>query len=234
MNDFEKRELYFGNLPFKMFRLKNYFEEGRRLRFFAGENIRSQMDDGFIFYIDSGSFKINVRREDQSDTDFAYCRKDSILQVNPLLTGNLFWDPADCTAMENSEVVMFTRQKFYEFISRDQQLFDEYVDNASTYSSMLKQRLLITAGLSGSQRLLNWLDKLCRCSTPDADGIYRISSNMTQQQIADFLFIHVTTCNKIFSKLNREHIVKYSRGEITVYDEREIQNYLEQNWRLLR
>ena len=128
---------------------------------------------------------------------------------------------------------VFSKQTFYELTVTDRELFDEYVDAASTYSSLLKQRLLITAGLTGSQRLLNWLDKLCQCSTSDSDGSYTITCNMTQQQIADFPFIHVTTCNKLFSKLNRDNIVKYFHGKIVIYDYAKLKDYLVQNWTLL-
>ena len=229
--DFGK--LYFGELPTTLPRFGKYLEYGQELRFFSGESIAAQQGDGFIFYIKSGSFKITITKEDGTVTDFAYCHKDCILQTNPMLEHATLWDPADCVAVENSVVVRFGRQRFYELIQQDQELFFEYIDNASTYSSLLKQRILITANLQSSQRLLTWVDKLCQCSVLDSEGIYRIPCHMTQQQIADFLFIHVTTCNKLFSALNREKILQHRKGMLTIYDYPKLCKYIEHNLKAL-
>lgn len=232
MEHAEAMKLYFGELPSMMRCLEPYLDQGRELRFFEGESLQTQAGTDFTFYIKSGAFRLFVRQPDLSETDFAYCHSGCIIQLNPLLTNAMLWDPAQCIATKNSIVVSFTKQQFFELISHDQQLLEEYVNNSSSYSSLLKQRLLITAGHTASQRLLLWLDKLCQCSTPDERGIYTIPCDMSQQQIAYLLFIHVTTCSKLFSKLKEKKIVTQRKGKIVVYDYQELKNHLENDWKL--
>jgi CRP/FNR family cyclic AMP-dependent transcriptional regulator len=216
-----------------MQRIVKYLSVGRELRYFVGDSLCSLQKDGFFFYIKNGSFKITVQRPDGTNTDFSYCRAGTVLQTNRLVMDTKPWDPADCVAMENSVVVQFTREQFRLIIANDSLMFDEYVDNASTYTSLLKQRLLVTAGLNSGQRLLTWIDKLCQCNEATIDGVYEIDCPLTQQQIADYLFIHVTTCNKLFSKLNKERIVRYQKGKLTVFQYQKLQEYLEKKFKII-
>jgi CRP-like cAMP-binding protein len=103
----------------------------------------------------------------------------------------------------------------------------------STYNVLQKQRILMTAGLSSSQRLLSWLAKLCNKTQPNTRGWYKIPCTLTQQQIADILFIHVTTCNKLFSRLYKEGIAERTRSHIVIYQFDKMKQYLEEDWKLL-
>ena len=233
MTNQEMGKVYLGEMPFKLNQLEKYLSFGQEFRYFSGESIVKIRDDSFIWYIKSGSFKICVSRSDGTEIDFSYCRSGSILQVNQFVMNASIWDPAYFVATENSVAVKFNRKQFYELIKQDPILFDEYIDNASSYSTLLKQRLLITAGQGAAQRLLTWLDKLCCCQEPEQNGTYIIKCELTQQQIADLLFIHVTTCNKLFSKLSKNGIVRHMKGKLVIVQHDMLREYLEQDWKII-
>lgn len=226
-------QIYLGIHSFQISRMEQYSSDGEELRLFKGETLEKNQSDSFIFYIRSGRFKICVRRSDNTVIDFAYCVKGGILQINQFLMNAVPWDPAFFEAVENSVIIRFTREQFYRIICQDQELFNQYVDNASAYSTLLKQRLLLTSSPNSAQRVFAWLEKLCDCNEPEIDGVFRIDCHLTQKQVADLLFIHVTTCNKILSKLNAEHIAQLQRGKLTIWDRKRLQKFREENWKIL-
>lgn len=232
MNCKQMGQIYLGIHSFQIVRMEQYSSEGEELRLFKGEKLERNHDDDFIFYIRSGGFKICVRRADDTVIDFAYCVAGGILQTNQFLMNAAPWDPAFFEAVENSVVIRFTRKQFYNIICRDPELFDQYVDNASAYSTLLKQRLLLTSSPNSAQRIFTWLEKLCDCNEPGADGIFHIDCHLTQKQVADLLFIHVTTCNKILSKLNSEHIAQLQRGRLIIWDRKKLLKVSEENWKI--
>ncbi|MEY8393993.1 hypothetical protein AALB64_04065 [Lachnospiraceae bacterium 45-P1] len=170
-----------------------------------------------------------IKRDNGTPIDFCYCRQGGCLQLNDLVMNTEEWNIPVVTAAQNTIVIAFTKDQFYGFLQKDRQVFDEYVNSASSYSTMLRQCLMVTAGLNASLRILTWLDRLCQCSMPDSNGIYTIECNLTQQQIADIPFIHVSACNKIFSKLLTEHIAQHTRNKLVIYDNKKIKHLIEQN-----
>lgn len=224
------RAVFLGYWPHQFSRLASYLDIGKEHRIFKGEEIDNKInnnDDPFLFYILQGKFKLRATYHNSTPIDFTYCTAGNFMWLNtpsPLVELCSLSKPQ---AMENSVIVSFTKAQFHQLIANDPLLFDEYLDGISGYCLQLKQRVLMTAGLSASQRLLQWLDKLCLGTPRENDGSYMIECDLTQQQISNLLFIHVTTCNKLFAKLASENIARKTKRQIIVYRHDRIKYYLE-------
>lgn len=227
MNSQDLQNMYYSIQPVLSTSLVKYTESGREIRLFSGETLSPAELNAFIIYIKMGTLKIWNKRDNGETIDLCYCPENTCLQLNDLVINTDEWNIPFITATKNSIIIAFSKDSFYSFICNDRLLFDEYVNSASSYSTMLKQRIIFTAGLTSSQKILTWLDRLCQCSVPDSNGTYFISCSLTQQQIANLLFIHVSTCNKIFSKLASEHIAQYTRTQLIIYNLEEIRTLLE-------
>lgn len=224
------RAIFLGYWPHKLSRITQYLHLGREHRIFKGEEIRNQLkddDDPFLYYILQGKFKLRASYHNGELIDFTYCTDGNFMWLNTPSPMVELCNLSSPLAMENSVIVSFTKSQFHKLISDDAELFNEYLDGISSYCLQLKQRVLMTAGLSSSQRLLQWLDKLCRGTPREADQSYIIECDLTQQQISDLLFIHVTTCNKLFAKLASENIARKTKKKILVYQHEKIAYYLE-------
>jgi CRP/FNR family cyclic AMP-dependent transcriptional regulator len=191
---------------------------GQEERIFEGESINNDDDPKrFLFYIVNGSFRLCVAKPDGTIFDFAYCHEGTIIQKNDRTPYIKLCDLSRIVASENSVIVYFSKQQFFDILANDQELLNEFVSSISTYCVLLKEKTLMTAGFSSVQRVLNWLHKLCLGTAPLENNIYEVSCSLTQQQIANLLFIHLSTCNKIFSKLKNEGIAKYTKDKIIIY-----------------
>ena len=165
--------------------------------------------------------------------DLAYLHQGSLIQFIARTYENPYMYRSNAVATENSVVVSFSGHQFYQLVQSDEELLQDLVNSMSTYNSMLRERLFLTCNVSSSQRLLNWLEKLCLSQQPDKNNTYTIKCDMTQQQIANLLFIHITTCNKVFAKLSKENIAAHSRKKIVVYDLEKLRTYRDQKLKLL-
>lgn len=224
------RAVFLGYWPHKFSRLVNYLDLGKEHRIFINEKIDNQIrgeEDPFLYYILSGKFKLSATNYNGDLIDFTYCTAGNFMWLNSPSPMVELCNLSRPLAVENSILISFTRAQFHQLISNDALLFNEYLEGISSYCLQLKQRVLMTAGLSSSQRLLHWLDKLCLGTPCEADGSYKIECELTQQQISDLLFIHVTTCNKLFARLTFEKIARKTKKSIIVYNHDLLKYYLE-------
>ena len=195
---------------------------------FAGERLICPQKSFFYYYIKNGRFKMGVEKTDGTTICYAYCCAGATMKMNgPFLHMDGFNVPF-VEAVENSIICGFSFDELYSLIVKDRGVFEDIMNSNSVYSTMLRERLEIISGVSATNRLLTWLDKLCGCICPDEQGAYAIECNMTQQQIADLLCIHVTTCNKLFSKLKVKGITQHTKRNIYVYRRDLLLSYLNQ------
>ena len=207
--------MYMGQMTLPMPAITRYAASRPEQRYFAGEMVFPD-ENMFIIVVKQGKFNLCVEKADGSlfvytQTMPGCCIKcsESILLPNQL-------DTPIMIAAENSVITSFSRDDFYALVSKDKAVFDEMMDFSTFFSHLLRERLLIVGGLPANIRLLTWLDRLCECYPQETDGSFQIACDLTQQQIADLLFIHISTCNKLFSSLEKEKIAVYRRREIKV------------------
>ena len=229
----EFAQICLGMQCYKMKSITKYLHLGTESKYFAGEALTPPQSEHHLCYIAKGSFKFTTAQLDGEVYDLAYLREGSIIQFIAHTYENPYLYHSEVIAVENSVIVSFSGNQFYQLIQTDKELFQDLINSMSTYNSMLRERLFLTCNVSSSQRLLNWLEKLCLSQQPNKDGHYVIKCDMTQQQIANLLFIHITTCNKVFAKLNKEQIAAHSRKKITVYDLDKLRTYRDQKLKLL-
>lgn len=207
---------------------KNHIDHLPEQKCFAGERLNCPKDGFFYYYIKSGLFRMGVEKPDGTVICYAYCRAGATMKINgPFLCMEGF-DVPFVEAVENSVICGFSLDELYALIVKDRGVFEDIMNSNSVYSTMLRERLEIISGVSATNRLLTWLDKLCGCIRPDENSAYVIECGMTQQQIADLLCIHVTTCNKLFSKLKTSGIAQHTKKNIYVYRRDLLRSYLNQ------
>jgi len=233
MQDQEFVQICLGMQSYKTKNFSKYLSLGTETKYFAGEILTPPQCDHYLCYIAKGGFKFTTAQLDGEVYDLAHLQQGSLIQFIAHTYENPYMYHSEVVAVENSVVVSFSGHQFYQLIQSDEALFLDLVNSMSTYNSMLRERLFLTCNVSSSQRLLNWLEKLCLSQQPNKEGHYVIKCDLTQQQIANLLFIHITTCNKVFAKLNKEQIAAHSRKKITIYDLDKLRFYRDEKLKLL-
>lgn len=207
-----------------------YAHLGLTLKFFKGESVAKSCrddDDLYLYYVVSGGVRFCYQRGDESQVELYYREKGNIFQTEYKQFASICNDNLKVIAKENTIVSAFTKQQLYELVQQDRDLFEELLLVTHLTFGTLGHRIINTAYLSSGERILTWLTKLCTVNELDKQGYYKLPCELTQQQIADLLFIHVTTCNKLFTFLERSQLVKKTKKYIFVYDYQKLLNYLE-------
>lgn len=215
--------------PTRKLNFSKYAHLGKLYKLFKDEFINTccnHDDDPYLFYIVSGIIQMRFQRADGSILVLAHRYAGNVFQSEYCGFASISGDKLKFIAIENSVIISFSKSQLFELLKQDAQLMDDFLYVVHMTYATLCHRLMNTACLPSSQRLLTWLDKLCRTSTPNEQGHYVIKCDLTQQQIADLLFIHVTTCNKLISGLEKDKIIKKTKSHIYVYDLDKIGHYL--------
>ncbi|AFM01874.1 Crp/Fnr family transcriptional regulator [Desulfitobacterium sp. PCE1] len=206
-----------------------YLHLGKSHKLFQGEFINSicnNEEDPYLYYILSGKINICFLRTDGSSLVIATREAGNVFQSEYRGFASIAGDRLRFIAVENSVIISFTKKQLFDLMEQDRQIMDDLLYVVHMFYATLCHRLMNTACLSSSQRFLTWLDKLCRINTPDRNGHHIIECDLTQQQIADLLFIHLTTCNRLITGLEKEKIIKKTKTHIYVYNSKKINEYL--------
>ncbi|MGE4273069.1 MAG: Crp/Fnr family transcriptional regulator [Desulfitobacterium sp.] len=179
-----------------------------------------------MYYILSGKLNVCFQRVDGSYLFIATREAGNVFQSEYCGFASIAGDRLKFVAIENSVLVSFSKKQLFDLMEEDRQLMDDFLYVVHMFYATLCHRLMNTASLSSSQRFLTWLDKLCKTNTPDQNGHYIIQCDLTQQQIADLLFIHLTTCNRLITGLEKEKILRKTKSHIYVYDYKKVNEYL--------
>lgn len=206
-----------------------YKHLGKLHKIFCDEYITCSCNDGddpYLYYIDSGKIQICFERSDNSTLIIAHRYAGNVFQAEYLGFASISHDRLKFIALENSIIISFTKNELFALLKQDDELMDDFLYVVHMTYSTLCHRLMNTSSLSSSQRFLTWLDKLCMSAGPNPQGHYVIPCHLTQQQIADYLFIHVSTCNKIIASLEKEHILIKTKTQIIVCDLEKLEKFL--------
>ena len=235
VDDFNSILMPMPKFPTRELCFNKYAHLGTKHKLFQGEFINSccnSNDDPYLYYIESGKILIGFERADGSVLSIAHRVKGNAFQCEYSGFASFSNDRLKNIALENSLLVSFSKKQFKELIKEDDQFMEDFLYIVHMYYATVGQRLLNTASLHANQKLLTWLDKLCKINFPNEQGHYAIECNITQQNIADLLFIHVTTCNKLLAELEREGIIKKTKEFLYIYDLNKIEKYMEYNSRM--
>ena len=215
----------FGSLPPVGGCLEKYLERGTCRKIFQGEEVSFDCagDEESVSYVRSGRLKLASVRHGVSALDFCFFSADTILDQRDSrgTAGRLY-----VQACENSVIYTFPREVFLQILQRDSRVLRAYTDFQAAQLSILLQRVEMTACLNADQRVVGWLIQLCRAAEPTGET-YTIPCPLTQQEIADYLFIHVTTFNRVFGDLKRRGLVEKHRGAFVIHDLKGLEILLE-------
>ncbi|MFA5537194.1 MAG: Crp/Fnr family transcriptional regulator [Bacillota bacterium] len=222
--------------PLRKFSFHKYAHLGKQYKLFQGEYVEAlclQSDDPYLYYIIQGKIQLFFERPDGSFVMIAHRDAGNVFQAEYFNFASIGNDQLRFLAIENSVVVSFTKGQLFELFKEDSQLLEDFFYVVHMTYATLAHRLLNTADLHSSQKFLTWLYKLIMSNKQEDNGVYEIECNLTQQQIADLLFIHVTTCNKLIAALEKEGIIKKTKTHIYVYDAERIFGYLESDNKII-
>lgn len=208
-------KIIFGELPPLLTGLEKYLSMACQLKIFKGEVIDLAPCDS-ILYVKSGKLHECVNRLDTSTLDFAFFGSGTIVMQSEKTEYLALCDKVNICAYDNTIAYLFDREKFYEIICSDSQLFKDFTDFGFAYRQMLHQRLIMTSCLDADLRIIGLLNRLCNTVSENENGEYFIPCKLTQQEMADYLFMHVTTCNRIFASLKQQKIVHKTRKGFTI------------------
>ena len=216
--------------PPRQSKFADYAHMGLIQKYFEGENVAKcckNDEDLYLYYIISGKIRVYYERNDLTQLELYHREQGNIFQAEYLNFASICTDRLRIVAEENTIVSAFTKKQLYELIQADKDLYEEFLFCVHLTYATLAHRIINTAGLSSAEKILTWLNKMCCISEPDANGHYKLRCDLTQQEIADLLFVHVTTCNRLLNLLEKEMLIKKTKNYIYVYDWPRLQEYLE-------
>lgn len=231
----EKEYLYqilTGTFPLTIAQLQMYQSLGSQIKIFEGEDVSfPDSDQAFLLYLKSGSLSASVSQPD--NLFFRYMVYPACSAISyPILppTGPLSrsWT---ITALSNTIAVSFSRAQVKILLKQDNIFLEQYMDYMSKQQLLLQKRTLMTASLTSSQRILCWLYELCQCVESQDSDILHIPCCLSQQDIADILILHTSTCNKSFSALRQNGIARKDKNHIAVCYKK-LREYIEKDWKI--
>lgn len=207
--------------PFKRLKIANYIAQAKKKKLFKGEWVRTVargIDDPYYYYIQEGQIEVSFERESGEGVPLFWRNADNAFSCEYLDFASIGRYKARFVATENTVLFAFTQRQLHHLFTEDAELFYEFIYVCHMSFAQMGHRLSMTGYQSSTKRLIMWLKKLCVEREKDAGGIYCIECDMTLQQIADLLFLHVTTCTKLFAALEAEGALKRTRTHIAIYD----------------
>lgn len=208
-----------------------YLDRGTEHKLFAGESITSVCrtpSDPYLYYIVSGCIGAEFTHEDGTALPLYQRTPGTAFQSEFAGIASLGTTRLRFVALENSLVVSFTYEQVYAFVRELPQAFEDLVYLTHVSFGQFGHRLDNVSSHSASQSLIFWIKKLMDTNEPDDDGRYRIPCRLTMQELADLLFMHVTTCSRLMSALKAQNIVDRTNNYLFINDPRKLNELAQQ------
>jgi len=208
-------------MPFKRLKIGDYTHRAEKYKLFKGEHIASAANDAndlYYYYVEKGQLRCLYTKINGEPVTQFYRNEGNAFSVEYQGISSLGHYTMRYVATRDTVVCGFTQKQLYEIIAEDPEIFYEYILVCHMAFGQMGHRISDAAVPSAMERLIMWLRKLCIVHTPGSDGVYTIESNLTIQQLAELLFIHETTCSRLISTLETEHVIKRTRTRIWVLD----------------
>ncbi|QNL45699.1 Crp/Fnr family transcriptional regulator [Oscillibacter hominis] len=223
-------KILMGEFPFTLPHLEQYLHQGEELRLFAGEKLdQSIIERKFLLYVWQGKGACVITRPDRTTFRFLTMGEKITCFSNIITPYTEYSQSWDIMALENTVLVAFAKEQVYAFLKEDPVLSEEYMEFASTYHTVMQRRVLLTANLTSSQRVLTWLYGLCGgcCDRQTCE----IPCTLNQQEIADILLVHISTCNKIFAWLQENGVAAKTKSKLCI-DVPKLRQYIMNDWKI--
>lgn len=225
------RSILMGEFPLAFAGLENFLEQGQQLRLFEGEQLEHAIiDRQFLFYVQQGQMACEISRPDDSTFRFLTMGKGITMFANAITPYTKYSQSWDVVALQNTVLIAFSRETVHDLLLIHPPLASAFLDYTSQYHTIMQKRTLLTANLTSSQRVLTWLYALCECETKGQNE-YLLPCKLNQQEIADILILHISTCNKMFGWLQSNGVIEKSREQIRV-NFPALQQHIAEDWKI--
>lgn len=227
--DFTRRILM-GEFPLNLFHLEPYLSQGEEIRLFAEEKLdQSIIEQKFLLYVRKGKGACVITRPDKTTFRFLTLGENITCFSNTITPYTEYSQSWNIRALENTVLVVFEKRQIQDFLIADPALAEEYLNFTSIYHTVMQRRVLLTANLTSSQRVLTWLYGLC-------SGCYdqpacEIPCTLNQQEIADILILHISTCNKIFAWLQANGVAEKTKSKLRI-NVPKLRQYIMNDWKI--
>lgn len=224
------RKILMGEFPLSLSGLERYLSLGEELRLFQGEKLdQSIIQQKFLLYVRQGRGACVITRPDRTTFRFLTLGERVTCFSNTITPYTEYSQSWDITALENTVLVAFQREQVVKLLQADPELRREYVDFTSVYHTVMQRRVLLTANLTSSQRVLTWLYGLC-CDCSDQQ-VLELPCPLNQQEIADILILHISTCNKIFAWLHANGVADKTKSTLRIHVPK-LRQYIMNDWKI--
>ncbi|MDR0500426.1 MAG: Crp/Fnr family transcriptional regulator [Coriobacteriales bacterium] len=215
-------------MPYRPLRIAAYVDQAKKRKLFKGEYIYGQTqnhDDLYYYYVEKGQLSCSFTKINGEQAVLFYRNAGNAFSVEYGGIASLGDYKMHYYATTDTVVFGFTEAQLYAICRENPEIFYEFVLNCHMAFGQMGHRISNTAVASAMQRIIGWLIKLCAVREPDDLGVYAIPSNITVQQLADLLSIHVTTCSRLLSQLETDGVLQRNRKEIRVLDLQKLHEY---------
>jgi CRP/FNR family cyclic AMP-dependent transcriptional regulator len=208
-------------MPFHKLKIGEYRDQARKRKLFKGETITvvaNEKDDLYYYYVEKGQLRCSFTKINGEPATLFFRNEGNAFSIEYGGIASLGEYKMHYVATQDTVVFGFTQKQLFEIMQQDPEIYYEFIMVCHMAFGQMGHRISNTAVPSSMQRIVIWLRKLCAIHKPDEQGVYAIASDITIQQLADLLSIHVTTCSRLINTLETDGIVKRTRREILVLE----------------
>jgi CRP/FNR family cyclic AMP-dependent transcriptional regulator len=215
-------------MPFRKLKIGQYIDQARKRKLFKDETITVSArtkDDLYYYYVDKGQLRCSFTKINGEPATLFFRNEGNAFSIEYGGIASVGEYKMHFVATRDTVVFGFSQEQLFEIMQEDPEIFYEFIFVCHMAFGQMGHRISNTAVPSSMQRIIIWLRKLCTIHPCDANGACTISSNITIQQLADLLAIHVTTASRLINTLETDGVIKRTRNEIAVYRPDRLSNY---------
>jgi CRP/FNR family cyclic AMP-dependent transcriptional regulator len=217
----EQTAVMVPTMPFRQLKIVDYIDQAKKRKLFKGEHIigaANSIEDLYYYYVEKGQLRCSFTKINGEPATLFYRNKGNAFSIEYGGIASVGEYKMHWIATTDTVVFGFTQQQLYNIMLSDPDVFYEFILVCHMAFGQLGHRITSIGVQSAMKRLVFWLQKLCAQREPDAQGVYTVPVVITNQQLAELLNLHVTTCSRLVSTLEVEGLIRRTRNEITIFD----------------
>ncbi|MDR3136119.1 MAG: Crp/Fnr family transcriptional regulator [Coriobacteriales bacterium] len=215
-------------MPYHKLKIGQYIDQAKKRKLFKGEAVYAsaeELADLYYFYVETGQLRCTFIKLDGEAATLFYRNAGNAFSVEYSGIASLYRFKMRFVATTDTVVFGFTQAQLYELCQRDPGIFFEFIFNCHMAFGQMGHRLADSSMPSAMQRLIFWLLKLCAIYEADEQGVHTIHANITIEQLAELLNIHVSTCSRLLTTLESEGHISRNRSIIKVFEAERLYDY---------
>jgi CRP-like cAMP-binding protein len=199
---------------------KAFFEaHGKPVRFKKHQKIASKEDiHPWVYYLEDGVVQVSFSYYNDDERLIGYFVPDMMFAQNRVLY------EGDSGAIEYSTVTDVTALRvpyelYIKAVDSDHAICREYRESILHNQTYMIDRVIYQAEPNVEKKFLRWVLFMLKYYGNQKDGNHTIGLKLTQETIADFLFVSRETINKTLMHFVKQGIISVDKKYITLLDE---------------